>query len=654
MDTYREHAKPPLRARDAAERFGYRLRLALAARSIAPLQRLHAAPHTIQPPRFRRANMLSTVRRARGVPAVDPGVAMSRILPVAFLTILFAAAAQAEAPQAPAERAWADTKAAPDLRLKDQTFPSDDAAAVAFQAMDQARVDAVRRENAAPGQKVLRIGIERRVASEALSNRTGLVWRALPDGGQTARIEVTSPGAVALRSALDIAALPAGAELRFVGSDVSAAAVAVVSADEIAQLRRVDPLYWTPVTEGERQTIEVFLPAGADSRWARMSLQAVSHLFVSPQGSLAAAKIGESDPCEIDAKCVTNPSPAYIDAKNAVARMLFQTSQGSSLCTGTLLNDTDTATQVPHFFTAAHCFTSQSVANTLTTFWFYEATSCGSGVLDASSRQVGGGATVQFASVASDVLFLRLNNAPPTGATFLGWNAAALAVGNEILLLHHPAGDVKKVSLGQVKGFGPSSLASGNFIQAGYTNGTTEGGSSGCALLTLSTGGYQLRGGLLGGSAGCANTGSLANPDNSDDYSRFDQVFPSLQAFLQPSTTPSNIDYSGAWSNPAQSGWGVVVIRGASGAYAINIYHYNESSIPIWFLSAGTLSGTSFNQPLLTFTGPWFGINPFNPSAVSSRAAGSVSVNFTSATTATISYTIDGRMVSTTISKLTF
>ncbi len=579
---------------------------------------------------------------------------MSRILLALFLTVLCAVTAQAEAPQAPGEAAWADTKAAPDLRLKDQNFPAGSAAAVVFPAMDQARVDAVRRENAEPTQKVLRIGIERTVANEALSNRTALAWRVLPNGGQTARIEVTSPGAVALRSALDIAALPAGAELRFVGSDVSKAADAVVGADEVAELRRVDPMYWTPVTQGERQTIEIFLAAGADSRWARVSLQAISHLFVSPQGSLAAAKIGESDSCEIDAKCVTNPSAAYTDAKNAVARMVFQTSGGSSLCTGTLLNDTDAATQVPHFYTAAHCFTSQSVANTLTTFWFYEATSCASGVLDGSNRQVSGGATVQFASVASDVLFLRLNNAPPAGATFLGWNAATLATGNEILLLHHPAGDVKKVSLGQVKGFGPSSLASGNFVQAGYTNGTTEGGSSGCGLLTLSTSGYQLRGGLLGGSASCGNTGSLTNPDNSDDFSRFDQVFPSLQAFLQPSTTPSNIDYSGAWSNPAQSGWGVVVIRGVSGAYAVNIYHYNESSIPIWFLSAGALNGTSFNQSLLTFTGPWFGINPFNPSAVSSRTAGTVSVTFTSATTATISYTIDGRNVSTTITKLAF
>ena len=389
-----------------------------------------------------------------------------------------------------------------------------------------------------------------------------------------------------------------------------------------------------------------------------MSLQAISHLFVSPRGSLALAKIGESDSCEIDAKCVTNPSTDLLNAKSAVARMVFQAGGSSALCTGTLLNDTDASSQLPHFYTAAHCFTSQSVANTLTTFWFYEATGCSSGVLDSSTRQVAGGATVQFASEASDVLFLRLNSPPPPGATFLGWNAAALSPGDDVLLLHHPAGDVKKISLGEVKGFGPSNLASGNFVQAGYTDGTTEGGSSGCGLLTLSSGGYQLRGGLLGGSAGCANTGSLATAANSDDFSRFDQAFASLRPFLQPSSapppSPSPIDYSGAWSNPAQSGWGLVVIRGGSDLYAMYIYHYDDASTPAWYVSVGALSGTTYDQPVLSFTGPWFGLGAFNPAAVSSRVSGRMNVNFTSASSLAISFTIDGRTVSTTLGKLAF
>jgi lysyl endopeptidase len=567
------------------------------------------------------------------------------------------------ATELPGEPAWDDGVSAARLQLRDPRVTKRDTQHVVFPAIEPTRVEALRAQNAEKGAKFLRIGIERSVGeSQAAATRPALEWRPLPGGGQTARIEATSVGAAALRVGLDVVHLPEGAELRFLGN-ADAGVVAAVTAHEVARMREIQPVYWSPVTEGDTQLIELYLPPGADPRWVRVSTQAVSHLLVSPLGSLAAAKIGESDSCQIDARCMSNPSTAYQNAKRAVARMVFQSGGQSGLCTGTLLNDSDTSTQVPYFFSAAHCFTSQSVASTLATFWFYEATGCGTGVLDtANARQLAGGGTVLFSNVASDVLFLRLNSAAPAGAYFSGWSSATLSAGANILALHHPAGDVQKVSLGQVKGLGPSSLASGNFIQAGYTHGTTEGGSSGCGLLTLSTSGeYLLRGGLLGGSASCSNTGSLSTAANSDDFSRFDQAFPNLQQYLQPTSTPtptptppSGIDYSGAWSNPAQNGWGLIVIRGGSGTYAMYVYHYDQGLFPIWYLSAGPLAGTQFSHSVLQFTGPWFGTTPYNPGAVSNRVVGTLTVNFSTATNATINFTIDGRNVSTTLTKLAF
>jgi lysyl endopeptidase len=402
--------------------------------------------------------------------------------------------------------------------------------------------------------------------------------------------------------------------------------------------------------------VELYLPADADPAQVRLSVRAVSHLVVSPTGSLAAAKdIGDSDACHFDAKCVNNPSQAYLDAKKAVALMVIPTPEGEGTCTGTLLNDTDSSTQIPYFFSAAHCVDSQSVASNVTTYWFVEATACDAGNFDQNAvRQLGGGTQLLYASTASDVALLRLNSAPPTGAHYLGWDAAQVATGTNILLLHHPAGDVLKVSLGQVTGVGSSALRSGSFYKVRYTDGTTEEGSSGCGLLTFANSQYRLRGGLLGGKAACSNTGTNS-PDNSDDFSRLDLAYPSLRQYLDPSSTPppSTIDYSGAWSNPNQSGWGLVVVRGGSGTYAMYIYHYEQDTSSAWFLSAGNLSGTSYSAPVLTFTGPGFG-GTFNPALVTNRVSGNLNVNFTSATTATISFTIDGRSVSTTLSKLAF
>jgi hypothetical protein len=53
------------------------------------------------------------------------------------------------------------------------------------------------------------------------------------------------------------------------------------------------------------------------------------------------------------------------------------------------------------------------------------------------------------------------------------------------------------------------------------------------------------------------------------------------------------------------------------------------------------------------YSGPYFG-GSFNPAQVGSSVVGSATINFTSATTATISYTINGITVTKDIAKLDF
>jgi lysyl endopeptidase len=213
------------------------------------------------------------------------------------------------------------------------------------------------------------------------------------------------------------------------------------------------------------------------------------------------------------------------------------------------------------------------------------------------------------------------------------------------------------VSKGRVHSLGPSTLASGSFIRVRYIDAPTEGGSSGSGVFIAGGGQFLLRGGLLGGASECATVGDLDDPDNEDVYSRLDLAFPNLQQFLQPTSTPppggTVADYSGAWSNPAQDGWGLIVVRGGTGTYAMYIYHYGENGKATWYLSPGALSGTRFSHPALGFDGPWFGA-PFNPSLVAPRVAGDLQVDFTSATSASIRFTLDGRTVNTTLQKLSF
>jgi hypothetical protein len=124
--------------------------------------------------------------------------------------------------------------------------------------------------------------------------------------------------------------------------------------------------------------------------------------------------------------------------------------------------------------------------------------------------------------------------------------------------------------------------------------------------------------------------------------------------FAGAAATVSIADYTGAWSNASESGWGLSIVRGQSGAYGIVMYHYNQAHNPTWyFMSGGAFNGNVYTAPVNLFNGPWFG-ESFSTIPVTNSPAGTASINFTSDTTATLSYTIGGTTATKTLSKLQF
>ena len=511
-------------------------------------------------------------------------------------------------------------------------------ATLRLQPLGAERLGALQRHNALHAGKRLQIGISRGVADEAESTWPAqAAWRAVP-GGHVLRFDVVSPGAAALRSALDLSALPEGAELRV----ASATGGPVERIDRASLAAGVDGsgLYWTPVTDGEAQRLELFVPGDAPRTGA--GLQRVSHLVTSPFRPLDLGKaLGSSGSCNVDVACRTGAlGPAFVNAKNAVARMVFEDG-GSFTCTGTLLNDSTPATQVPYFFSAAHCFDSQAAANTLVTFWGYEAPTCGQRSGGANT-QVAGGADLLFATLSSDASFMRLRATPPPGAFFAGWNAATLSPSTPVVAIHHPRGDNKKVSEGTHSGFQSGVLIGGQSVtstaRASWSAGTTEGGSSGSGLFTLAGGEYQLRGGLAGGSASCANTGRSEAEGNVDFYSRFDQVYPSLQQWLgTPASAGPTRDHTGAWFVPSESGWGLTVFQFPGQLFAL-VFVYDAQGRPSWYRLQGAWTGTdTVTAPLDRASGPSWGPS-FDPAAVRYTRVGTGTLTFTSPTAATFSF----------------
>jgi hypothetical protein len=116
-----------------------------------------------------------------------------------------------------------------------------------------------------------------------------------------------------------------------------------------------------------------------------------------------------------------------------------------------------------------------------------------------------------------------------------------------------------------------------------------------------------------------------------------------------------SIDYTGAWYNPNESGWGVSVVKGASNVLGVIIYHYDPNHSPTWFiLQDGTWQNTTmFSGTLNRFTGPAYN-EAFNAGMVAYTPVGNATLSFASATEATLSYTINGVVQTKSLSKLSF
>jgi lysyl endopeptidase len=545
--------------------------------------------------------------------------------------------------------------AAPVLRIAPKAVP----AGVKLAPVAEAEMERLRSTNRANvSRKRLAIGIERAVSRSAAGTTTGR-WTAVA-GGFATQASLTSPGADAMRVAIDLANVPTDVEMVFFGSDAPDRLVGPVRVGDVQD--RSAP-WWSPITDGETQTVEFFSRTRAGA--VAIRLAGAAHVFTSAASAFSkrAIDIGSAGACNVDIKCSQlQVSQAFLNARNAVAQMVFNDSGTVYLCTGTLLNDTAPSTQIPWLWGANHCFDNdtaplksasqmQTVANTLNTLWFFEAQSCNARTVPPYT-QLTGGATFIYNNPRADVLFLRLNNSAPSGAFFAAWSNNALGSGTSVITIHHPEGDLKKVSEGSVVGTSNPPVAGGTnlpFSEVRWSSGTTEGGSSGAGLFTFDGSQYLLRGGLWGGTALCSN------PQGTDNFSRLDQVYSSLSPYLAPSSGPA-YDFTDLWWNPNESGWGLNLIQHANGVVFAIWYTYDATGKMTWYhMPNGTWTDSmTYTGTLYAVAGPAFSNPTFSSSLVKRTAVGTASLTFTSASSGTWSYSIDGVSGSKPITRLSF
>lgn len=264
---------------------------------------------------------------------------------------------------------------------------------------------------------------------------------------------------------------------------------------------------WTPMLQGDEVIIEVNVPT-AKLKQLKLRLSAVNHGYLG--GNLEEVSQRLSGSCNVDTVCSEGD-----DWRPQIRSEARITINGSGLCTGTALNNTNNDGK-GFFLTAYHCGVTSSSAPSVVAYWNYENSYCrtpGSG----DSGGNGDGVLTQFNSgtifragySSSDMTLVEFDDPfnPAHNVFLAGWNAGSTPATSAVAI-HHPRGDEKRISFENdpttVTSYsGSSSPGAGTHLRiADWDIGTTEPGSSGSGLFDQNK---RVVGQLHGGSAACGN-----------------------------------------------------------------------------------------------------------------------------------------------------
>jgi len=301
----------------------------------------------------------------------------------------------------------------------------------------------------------------------------------------------------------------------------------------------------TEMIYGETTVIEYFHPAGLSDK-PSIVIGEVSYVYRTAERAGKNRGFGGADTCEVNVRCPEGNN--WAQQANGVARIIVKQGSSSVWCSGALLNNT-LNDHTPYFFTADHCGpnASENDYDNWIFYFRYQGTCCENPTSDTSFNSytmVGASkiAAAGGAGVESDFKLLRLNEAVPLNYEpyYNGWSAINEPSPNGVTI-HHPQGDVKKISTYT------QPLVSSNWGSTPNTHwrvvwsetetnwGVTEGGSSGSPIYNDEG---LIVGQLTGGDASCS---FLTGPDYYGKFSySWDQIGTTATSQLKPWLDPDN------------------------------------------------------------------------------------------------------------------
>jgi len=279
------------------------------------------------------------------------------------------------------------------------------------------------------------------------------------------KFSILAAGAKSISANFDQFNLPKGAEL-YVYSDKGEMITGPVTDSENSS----DNFWGTWVYKGNRLTIDFKIPIESKSN-LKLHLSNIGYGYKSIYRTEVGG-FGESSACNINVLCALGNG--WEMERNSVSLILNGNS--TALCSGALINNTCNL-NIPYLLTANHCFDADSnVGQWKFTFQAWSPTCNPSQNANGTTFN---GSTLRSRSAGSDFCLVELNQVPTgnSGITYSGWSRNTVGIQNTTII-HHPAGDVMKISRDDQPPVFATFLGSQEW-QLVLDQGATNGGSSG-------------------------------------------------------------------------------------------------------------------------------------------------------------------------------
>lgn len=316
-------------------------------------------------------------------------------------------------------------------------------------------------------------------------------WEILDNGDRIWRLGIKSPGAYSINILFSEFDIPEGAEVFILNTKMSHIIGAFTS-----QNRSESRILATAPVRSDKIVVEYYEPK-IISKPAKLTIGSIGHAYKNvvqacfdpPQGGSCK---GKSLSCEVDDTCSQGNN--WHNEKHAVCRIFFRNSAGNyEMCTGSLVNNT-AHDGTPYFLTANHCVCNNTIANSVVVLFNYESPTCNGA--DGPLTQTLSGSTLRANWANSDFALLLLSSTPPSSYKpyYLGWDNTGNNPGTPVTVIHHPKGDVKKISIStnsvsralvnynNGSTCQPTGFNVDTWYESQWTTGATEPGSSGAPL----------------------------------------------------------------------------------------------------------------------------------------------------------------------------